>query len=585
MQQNPANLVALLDIAAAEMGAEPLYTFLHDGTCEGETVAAAPFREQVLRIASYLRSEFHPGSRILIALPSGIDFIRAFFACQYAGVIAVPIYPLDARSRRHSKATLEHLERIAGDCRAEAILASSDAFAEWDECLSSSRLVSKLNRLSIDGIKNTRSGQYLHNFEVSQNDIAFLQYTSGSTADPKGVMVSHMNLVENLATIAEAAFGKKTRVVLGTWLPLYHDLGLISCVLLAPFTKSRLVFMDPMRFIQRPSRWLKMINYWRVYASGGPNFAYDLCNRAVPSSLRDELDLSCWKVAYNCAEPIRSKTVVEFEKGFARCGFTRLAFFPSYGLAEGTLNVAADDPTLPVRMTTSDFIGQTKIVTCPDDGSGLRVSSGRQAPGVQIHIVDPDAKIPLDDGVEGEVWVRGPNVARGYWNRPALTAETFEARTSDGDGPYLRTGDIGYVTSGELFITGRIKDVIIVRGKQIYPSDVEDLVQALDKRLKASAGIAFSFNVDGIEQLAIAHETTASEADMPFLARQVWSAVAARFQIPPAQVILLPVGGIPKTFNGKLQRQRFRAAYREGNIPALFRLSMDSEAFIDAIAE
>jgi len=404
----------------------------------------------------------------------------------------------------------------------------------------------------------------------SSEMLAFLQYTSGSTADPKGVMVSHQSLLHNQAMIRKAFRQTEDSVIVG-WLPLYHDMGLIGNVLQSLFVGARCILMSPMAFLQRPSRWLGAISRYRATTSGGPNFAYDLCVRKTSVEQRELLNLSSWTTAFNGAEPVRARTLELFAATFEGCGFRREAFHPCYGLAEATLLVssAPSASVLAVKRFTADSLHRDLAIEALDGESAMAlVGCGKALPDEQIVIVNPDSLTRCEPGRTGEIWVRSASVADGYWNRPEETKQTFEAYIADtGEGPFLRTGDLGFIHDGELFITGRLKDLIIIRGLNHYPQDIELAVETSDIALRPGCGAAFSIDVAGEERLVIAQEAGARRlADSEGLLSTIREAVALQREVQPYAIVLLKPGSIPKTSSGKVQRHACRAKYLEGSL-------------------
>jgi acyl-CoA synthetase (AMP-forming)/AMP-acid ligase II len=403
--------------------------------------------------------------------------------------------------------------------------------------------------------------------------VAFLQYTSGSTSTPKGVIVTHANILANQRMIA-GGFGSSERSVVGSWLPLYHDMGLIGCVMHPLFLGAPGYLMSPVEFLKAPVTWLRMISRYRVTLAGGPNFAYERCVRKVTPAQRVGLDLSSWTIAFNGAEPIRAETVDAFTAAFRDTGFRPEAMYPCYGLAEATLYVTGEPPLRgPVirAFGVDELERDGRAAPTADPGGRRLVSSGRTWGAQRIVVVDPLEGRPLPDGGVGEIWVRGPNVAKGYWNRAGASAETFDARLPDGDGPYLRTGDLGFLLEGELYVTGRIKDLIVVRGRNHYPQDLERTAEEADSRARAGCGVAFGIEENGAEQVVIVQEVERdlSPEDLARLARAIRRAVASAHDLSPRAVVLLPPGEIPKTSSGKIQRGLTRERYLDGALPAL----------------
>ncbi|HEY0782568.1 MAG TPA: AMP-binding protein, partial [Thermoanaerobaculia bacterium] len=500
------------------------------------------------------------------------------FGCLYAGVVAVPAYPPRANDRRQ-----ERLAAIARDAEPRAILTTGAIVASL---AGREGLAARLPELAAARFVATDElpaslGADRDAPEPEPRSIAFLQYTSGSTATPKGVQVTHANLLANERMIG-AAFGMSAESVVVGWLPLYHDMGLIGNVLQPLFCGGRCVLMSPVAFLQRPRRWLEAIARHRATTSGGPNFAYELCVRKVPPEDRRGLDLSSWTVAFNGAEPVRAATLARFAEAFAPCGFRREALYPCYGLAEATLfvtgGVRGREPR--VLAVAGEALERNAVEAVALEAAGARelVSSGAPRLGQRVAIVDPDSREMVGDGRVGEVWVAGSSVAAGYWRQPEATERDFAARLLDGSGPFLRTGDLGFGWDGELFVTGRLKDLIIVRGRNCYPQDLERTAEEAHPRLRPGCGAAFaveSADGDPSERLVVVQEVErqvkAGSAEAAEIARAVRQAVAQEHEVPVHEVVLTRIGAVPKTSSGKVQRRATRQLYLDGELPVVGR--------------
>ncbi|HET9227335.1 MAG TPA: amino acid adenylation domain-containing protein, partial [Thermoanaerobaculia bacterium] len=529
----PSTLAGLLKARAAESPDREAYLFLADGPqgdqSEAERLTWSELDARARAIAWALRQTVPAGERALLLCPPGLEFISAFFGCLYAGVVAVPAYPPRLNDRSQSR-----LRAIVADAAPKVALTTA-AISE---------------RAGIRWIAtDTLSGDAPDLPDPDPDSIAFLQYTSGSTSTPKGVMVTHANLVHNERMIGEAFAMDEDSVVVG-WLPLYHDMGLIGNVLQPLHAGARCVLMSPVSFLQRPRRWLEAIHRYRGTTSGGPNFAYELCVRKATA---EGLDLSSWKLAFNGAEPVRAHTLEAFSKAFAPCGFKASSFYPCYGLAEATLFVTGGAPRI-------------------EDG---RVSSGHVWDAQRVAVVDPGSRKELPSGSEGEIWIAGPSVAAGYWGNPEATERDFRARLASGQGPFLRTGDLGILSRGELFVTGRIKDLIILRGRNHYPQDIELTAQRSHPDLRMDGGAAFSVDIEGEERLVVVQEVERRRREgFEDLASAVRRAVAEEHEIQPYEVVLVRMGTVPKTSSGKVQRHAARAQYLAGELTVLYRGAM-----------
>ncbi|MBV9790945.1 MAG: amino acid adenylation domain-containing protein, partial [Chloroflexi bacterium] len=422
---------------------------------------------------------------------------------------------------------------------------------------------------------------------IGGDTLAFLQFTSGSTAAPKGVMVSHGNLLHNEALIKQGFGHTDDNTTVVGWLPLYHDMGLIGNVLQPLYLGRPCVLMSPVAFLQSPFRWLQAISQYKATTSGGPNFAYDLCARKITPEQRATLDLSSWTVAFNGAEPIRNETLERFAATFAECGFRKEAFYPCYGLAEATLFVTGSVPRQPVVTATIDTAALERdriVLAAPDaDDAQTMVGSGRVWGDQILAIVDPATGLRCASDQVGEIWVKGPSMAHGYWNQPEESERTFRARIADtGEGPFMRTGDLGFVRDGELFVTGRLKDLIIIRGRNHYPQDIELTVERSHPALRPGCGAAFSLNVNDEERLVVVQEVEREHRNTPVdeMAAAVRKAVAEHHELQVYAVVLLRPNGILKTSSGKIQRNASRVAYLAGKLDVI-----GSDVLADTSAE
>jgi acyl-CoA synthetase (AMP-forming)/AMP-acid ligase II len=520
----------------------PAYTFLDDGEREGARMTWGELDRRASALAVAVASAAAPGSRALILCPPGLAFIPAFFGVLRARAIAVSAYPprtgragIDPQDR-----TLARLRAIASDASPAVILAPS-ALAQRAAAVTS--LVPELAEarwIDIDAVD--RANEDFPDLAIDPGSIAFLQYTSGSTAEPRGVMVTHANLFHNLAD-SQALAGHDRTSASVSWLPVIHDMGLIQGVLQPAFSGFPAWLMSPAAFLQRPARWLRAISATGATISGGPNFAYELCVRRVIDEERVGLDLCRWRLAFNGAEPIRQSTLDEFRDAFAPCGFDGDAYRPCYGLAEATLLVST--------------------------GRGATTACGHAAGGTHIRIVDPHTLRPCDGSSPGEIWVAGPGVAAGYWNQPEATASTFEARIAgSGEGPFLRTGDLGVLRGDGLHVTGRIKDILIVRGIKHFPQDIEGTVERASPWVRAGCCAVFAMPGGDGDAVAVAAELdTAGDSDAVIL--NIREAIGAAHGIQVSAVALVAPGSIPKTTSGKLQRFLCREGLLSGRLTPL----------------
>ncbi|HEX6287552.1 MAG TPA: amino acid adenylation domain-containing protein, partial [Herpetosiphonaceae bacterium] len=556
-------MVDLLRWRAAHQPEQQAYTFLTDGDGEAVRLTYAQLDQQARAIAAQLQSVSAPGDRALLLYPPGLDFVAAFFGCLYADVIAVPAYPPHgARMER----TLPRIRSIVHNARPQIALTVAPIMTRIAPALAHDPDFQALQWVASDTIAPESAAAWRQP-DITSTTLAFLQYTSGSTAAPKGVMVSHGNLLHN-ERIIKAGFGHHGETLVVGWLPLYHDMGLIGNVLHPLYLGQPCVLMSPVAFLQSPFRWLQAISHYKATTSGGPNFAYDLCARKITPEQRATLDLSHWKVAFNGAEPIRAETMERFAATFAECGFRREAFYPCYGLAEATLFVTGASSTEPPVFQTIDLtaLERDRIVTAVPDAPNAQtlVSSGQIWLDQTLAIVEPTTRQRCAPDQVGEIWVAGPSVAQGYWNQPAETEYTFRAYTADtGEGPFLRTGDLGFVRDGELFVTGRLKDLIIIRGRNHYPQDIELTVERSHPALRPGCGAAFALNKDCEERLVVVQEVEREHRNTPIdeMAAAIRKAVADAHELQVYGVVLLKPGGVPKTSSGKIQRSAARQAF------------------------
>jgi len=529
---------------AADAGDSPALTYLHDGESVSVSMTYTELDRRAAACAELLCQDAEPGDRIVISFPETVDFVVAFLGCLYAGLVAVPVYP-PRRGGRHGTRLLS----AAVEDSQPRIVWTSDASA--------------FGVVDPDGEPTPRSwrpsAQDGPGWRLPAPDpaaLAFLQYTSGSTSSPKGVMVSHGNLLHCERMIA-TAFEHSAASTFGGWLPVYHDMGLIAQILQPLTLGAHSVSMPPEAFLQRPARWLRMINRFGVRTSGGPNFAYDLCTQRIPDEDLLDLDLSGWEIAFNGSEPVRASTLAAFERRFARVGFRSAAAYPCYGLAEITL-----------------------FATGPTKGSGYQTVDGSALVGCghawldrTVRIVDPATLREAQGDEVGEIWLAGADVAGGYWRRPELSEQTFGARLAGDPRRFLRTGDLGRLTGeGELVVTGRLKDVIVLEGRNLYPQDVELSVDLSASAVRTGCAVAYEFaDGDGRARLGIVAEVRQVDdgTDYRSVIGSIRRRVSSEHLVRADRVTLIAPGSIPKTTSGKLQRNATRAAVRDGALPVL----------------
>jgi acyl-CoA synthetase (AMP-forming)/AMP-acid ligase II len=556
-------LVDVCRLRAADAPDRATYTFLRDGETEDGALTNAALDRAARAIAAVLAERTARGARALLLYPPGLEFIAAYFGCLYAGVLAVPVYPPNpARLAR----TLPRLLAIAADARPAVALTTASIAA----ALGAVPELAWLPAVATDVIPAAAAAGW-RDPGIGPDDVAFLQYTSGSTAAPKGVVVTHRNLLHNQAVIRDA-FGYRPEWVSVNWLPIYHDMGLIGQVLHPLYVGARCVLMSPFAFLKKPVRWLDAITRCRATVSTGPNFAYDLCVRRIPPEERVRLDLGSWTVALNGSEPIAIETLERFARAFAPHGFRWEAFYPCYGLAEATLCVSGGHTTAAPRVApvSAEPLAAHRVREAADPDDAVRlVGSGRPGLGLEVAIVDPATCRRVGPGVVGEIWVAGDSVAAGYWERPGDTARTFHAVMADtGEGPFLRTGDLGFLRDGQLFVTGRLKDVVIVRGRNHYPQDLERAAERSHAALRPGCGAAFSVPWGGEERLVLVYELGRDDEprDLDEVANAIRRAVVVGHDIQVHSVVLLRPGALPKTSSGKVQRRACLDLFLRGGL-------------------
>ena len=565
----PSNLVDLVRHRASHQPDEIAFTYLVDGESQQVHVTNQELDRQARGIGAWLETHGLVGSRALLLYPPGLDFISAFFGCLYAGVAAVPVYP----PRRNR--SLSRIRAIAEDAQAEVALTTDAVLQRVGSLIEETPGLKELTWLATCQVPEGMDARWQMP-DVYGDTLAFVQYTSGSTGAPKGVMLNHANLLHNSALIAYAF--EHTRSGIGVfWLPSYHDMGLIGGILQPLYMGRPNILMSPMSFLQRPYRWLSAITRYSGMArggitSGGPNFAYDLCVEKITPEQRRTLDLSKWAVAFNGAEPVRAETLDRFVEAFEPCGFRPEAFYPCFGLAEATLIVSGGyAKQVPViRNFEAVMLAGGQVADGQPDDEGVRalVGCGSTLPDQQIVIADP-RRMTRSAGEEvGEIWVRGPSVAQGYWRQPEATQSTFGAFLKDtGEGPFLRTGDLGFIKDGELFVTGRLKDLIIIHGLNHYPQDIELAVQQSHRRLRPDSGAVFIVMADGRQRLVVVHEIERrKQGNLTGVFNAVRRAVADEHELAVDSIVLVRAGSIPKTSSGKIQRHACRQGYVEGSL-------------------
>jgi acyl-CoA synthetase (AMP-forming)/AMP-acid ligase II len=578
-------LVDILQTRAMEKPQQIIYNFLLDGETQLVSLTYGQLEQKAQAIAAYLQSVCSPQERVLLLFPAGLDYITAFFGCLYAGVIAIPAYP--PRPNR----SLNRIHDILNNAQTNLALTNKETLQSLERQLENTTELQNLCWITTDSIEEKIAAQWQKPC-LSSEDIAFLQYTSGSTAEPKGVKIAYQNLLHNLEAI-HRCFRHSPQSKGVIWLPPYHDMGLIGGVLQPLFGDFSVTLMSPLMFLQNPLRWLKAIARDGATTSGGPNFAYDLCVRKFKPEQMRGVDLSTWQVAFNGAEPINHETLTRFAETFAPYGFNYDAFYPCYGMAEATLIISggSKNSAIVTKTVQGKALEQNKIVLADinETHPHTLVSCGQSLTDQQLAIANPETLASCPPGEVGEIWVSGASIAPGYWRQPEITSATFGAYLQDtGEGPYLRTGDLGFIDQGELFFTGRLKDMIVIKGRNHYPQDLEKTVEETSTWIRPSCVASFSVDLEGEEKLVILAEVerkywssnrtrtksngkNTSEEIMTVkqLTQAIRREVAKNHDLQVYTTLLLKPGSLPKTSSGKIQRHACRTDFLDQAVEGL----------------
>jgi acyl-CoA synthetase (AMP-forming)/AMP-acid ligase II/acyl carrier protein len=563
------SLIHSLEELSATIPTDVAYTFLPEGEDEEINITFRELEMRAKAVAARLQQLAHQGDRAALVYESSLEYIVALVGCFYAGIVAVPVYPPDPMRIRRTGA---RLRAILQDSQADIVLTSSNEANRFGSYLEQAGHV-----VVTDEIAAEDSEDYLRP-EIGPETLALLQYTSGSTGRPRGVMLTHSNLMFNFEHIKK--FDEPNAVAV-SWLPMYHDMGLIGLVLQVLQSGRRTVLMSPLSFVKRPVRWLKAITKYKAYATSGPSFAYDLCVQKISDEEMAELDLSSWTLACNGAEPVRPDTMRRFAERFAPVGFRYETFYPCYGLAEATLIVSGGDKAAEpiIRHFDSHELADNHVVPVADGQGRAIVGCGISVDRQDIAIVDPVTLTRSAPDQIGEIWVRGPGIARGYWNSPEATAETFQATLPGEKGSFLRTGDMGFLDDGELFVTGRIKDLIIVRGRNHYPQDIERTVEGAHPALRRDHVVSFGVDVDGEERVVVVCGVMrAQKLNQQELFSAVRAVLAQEHELGPHAIVLVKGSEIPRTSSGKLQRRGCKDLYLRGDLEIVGQWTEDSIA-------
>ncbi|WDD36942.1 amino acid adenylation domain-containing protein (plasmid) [Nostoc sp. UHCC 0926] len=559
-----ATIVDILCYRTFQIPHKQAFTFLEDGETQELTLTYHELDRRSRAVAAQLQVLGLSGERAILLYPPGLDYLTAFFGCLYAGVVAVPAYP-PSNQRKTPR-----IQAIITDARASIALTTTAMLSTLQSILPPQTKQGNFHWLTTDNIAQDIEDSWQQP-AINADTLAFLQYTSGSTGTPKGVMLSHGNLLHN-ADVTYQLMEHSPSSKFVSWLPVYHDMGLIGGILQPLYGGFPCILMSPASFLQRPYRWLQAISHYKGTTSGGPNFAYEQCIQRITQEQKETLDLSSWSVAFNGAEPVRQDTLEQFATTFAECGFRPEAFYPCYGMAEATLIVSGGVKTALAQVTTVEksALSQNQIVEATAQSQDIQsfVSCGESIPQQQILIVNPETLTPCSSGEVGEIWVSGPSVGQGYWNRTEETEQTFHAYLKDTkEGPFLRTGDLGFLDNSELFITGRAKDLIIIRGRNFYPQDIELTAEFSHPSLRSGANAAFTVQVNNEERLVIVQELEfRAKPNLVEVASAIRQAITEEYEVQVYGVVLIKPGSIPKTSSGKIQRHATRTQFQNSEL-------------------
>ncbi|MFD4138579.1 fatty acyl-AMP ligase [Streptomyces sp. NPDC058572] len=563
-----SSLVDLLTTHALQQPDRTAYRYLVTGDCDGEIqdLSYGRLAGRSRAVAAWLQERGLAGSRAMLLYPPGLEFICGYLGCLSAGVVAVPGVPPQGRSQNHRAVT--RMRRLIADADAKVILGGREVIAALGAMVEHLPELDGITCVATEDIPDDAAGSWREP-DLTADSVAFLQYTSGSTSAPRGVMVTHGNLLDNQRVITERmghtpdTIAEYDHELFVSWLPVYHDMGLIGPVLNTVHLGVTATLFSPLHFLQQPARWLTALDRYRPHTSGGPNFAYELCLKHATPDLLDGLDLSRWRVAFNGAEPVRAATLRRFTETFGAAGFRREALYPCYGLAEATLMVTGSSVTAPPALIEAAETG-------PHAGAvdAAAVSSGRPGPGTTVVIADPERQEEVPEGEVGEIWVGGASVAKGYWRNALATRETFRATLKDRQGRFLRTGDLGFLRGGELFVTGRLKDLMVIDGRNHYPQDLELSAEMSHWALRPGCTAAFSVDggVQGEQPVVVAETAPEAAGESEKITDLIRSSIGAAHGLSVHDIVLVRPGTIPKTSSGKIQRHASREAYLAGTL-------------------
>lgn len=563
--------IELLERRAAAHPDALAFSYLKDGAVDTGAVTFGELLTRVKAVAGSLQAQGLSGQAALLLYPPGIEFIVGFYACLFAQIVAIPAVP--PRINRN----LGNLDAIMADAKTSLILTCDALLPKLQEIFCDSTLAPQYRIIDTEPLQGCDATAW-HRPSVSRSDLAFLQYTSGSTGSPKGVMVGHGNLLHNHEA-QRLFFGLDERSRHVSWLPHYHDMGLIGNIMQSVYLGTPCWLMSPSAFIKNPAYWLRAITKYRATASGAPNFAYQYCVDRINESQIQDLDLSSWEVAYNGAEPVRAATIQAFQQRFVKHGLRESAMYPCYGMAEATLVITGGGREAPpvINHFHKLELEQHRIVPVPADHleAHALVGCGRAAAGSDqlIRIVDPATGLALGSNMCGEIWVSSGSVCQGYLHKPDLSEQVYRARLPGSDREFARSGDFGFFNDqGELFITGRLKELLIVRGRNHYPTDIEQVIQNAHPALAKDSGAAFAIEVGGQERVVVVQELTrdaSSRFNLDAIVSAASAALSEAFELQLYSLVLIRPGRIPKTSSGKIQRNAAKRQFLSQELPVI----------------
>lgn len=570
-----SSLVQLLLAMGRDHGSRPAASFIADDApmTSPAVLTYGQLDRSARCLAGWLQGRYPPGTRVLLLYPQGVEFVTAFVGCLYAGMVPVPASLPSVDGGHGQPAQHDRTSTIAGSCGAELVLTDERNTARVAAWLAGAGLDHLTCVTSLRG--DSGDATAWRPPAADPQALAFLQYTPGTTGQPLGVPVTHGQLLANLELIRRS-FALPAGLRAGGWLPLHHGPGLVWLLLLPLYLGGQTALISPASFLWRPHRWLELVDRYGVALSAAPNFAFDLCVRRVSPQRVARLNLSRWSFVCSGFEPVCAATLQDFADHLAPAGLRPQAILPCYGLAEATMLVTADRPGREPVVTRvhAELLEQHRFVPCGRDEPGrAMVSSGPVPAGVGLRIVDPDSGKALADGEVGEIWLRGPSVAAGYWRQPELAERTFLASTADGEGPFLRTGDLGVRHDGELFITGRRQGLVTVRGRNLYPQDIEREAASLHPGLADGAGAVFDVPVDGGATMVVVHEVRPGvwqSAELAVLAADIQIGLSCNLGLDVSNVVLVPFGTVLRGAGGAVQRHAMRELFTADSLQPLF---------------